>query len=260
MFVRFALIVLGMLLVNSAIADGLPIPPQPCASQWNTMGRKAYQLGAMNASPEIARLMVNAGDGKLDEVRRQLRAMPSADASRWRQAAMITAVWAGQSGTVDALLYDGADANAVAQIPNFGKATMDQMKALDPQLFRMAEKTGAVDEGASRTSGPALSIAVECGDVATVNVLLHHQADAKPRPATGTADVLLWATVQGEADIVQALLDHGADPCMDDRRITQAHRKHPDRPVHTLAQIGTRARLPVALVARLRCPAIAPTH
>jgi len=263
MLLRIALLVLGLLLTNSAIAGGLPLPPQQCASEWTTLGRKAYLLGAMNASPEIAKLMVNAGDGKLDDVHQQLRAMPPAEAQRWRQAALITAVWAGQSHEIDALLDDGADPNATAQIPNFGKVLTDQMTTLNPELFKAAEHADLLELGALRTSGHPLAIAVECGDVATVDVLLRHQANAKLRPGGGGADVLLWATYQGDAAIVRTLLDHGVDVCADDRRERQLRHeyntKHPGhentRPLLTYAELGRRAKLPEDVVARLTCPA-----
>jgi ankyrin repeat protein len=225
------LLLVGLLLANGAMAEGLPLSPQHCASQWATVGRQAYVLGAMNASREISSLMVNAGDGKLDQVRLQLRAMHLAEAKRWRQAALITAAWAGQSREIDALLDDGADANATAQIPTFGKALVDQMTARNPLLFSAAEHAGLVDHGALRTSGPALVIAVECGDEATVTVLMRHQANASLRPGDGGADVLLWAILQGNAAIVSNLLDHGADACADDRLALQRRhvyvRQHP---------------------------------
>jgi ankyrin repeat protein len=263
MLLRFASIALSMLLAHSAFADELPLPHQQCASEWTTVVRKGYLLGAMNATPEIARLLVNAGDGKLDDVRKQLHAMPPSDAKQWRQAAMITAAWTGQSHEIDVLLGDGADVDATAQIPNFGKAVVGQMQALNPQLFKAAANAGLLDQGELRTSGPALVIAIECGDAATVEVLLRHQANAKLRPGGGGADVLLWATVHGDATIVRNLLDHGADVCEDDRRERQLRHeyntKHPGhenaRPLFTYTELGRRAKLPDDVVARLTCPA-----
>lgn len=259
MLPRIALLVLGLLLTNIAIANGLPLSHQECASEWVTLGRKAYLLGAMNASPEIARLMVNAGDGKLDDVRKQLHAMLPSDAKQWRQAAMITAAWAGQSREIDALLDDGAEVDAAAQIPTFGKTLVGQMRALNPQLFHAAANAGLLDQGELRTSGPALVLAIECGDATTVEVLMHHHANANLRPGGGGADVLLWATVQGDAAIVRMLLDHGADVCNSDRLRHEYNTKHHEytdtRPLLTYAELGRRAKLPDDVVARLTCPA-----
>ncbi|WP_158756026.1 hypothetical protein [Dyella sp. S184] len=263
MFARFAFVALGMLLAHGVFADELPLQHEQCVSEWTTVVRKAYLLGAMSATPDISRLMVNAGDGKLEDVRRQLSAMPPSDAKQWRQAAMITAAWSGQSREIDGLLGDGAEVDAAAQIPTFGKALVGQMQALNPQLFKAAASAGILDQGELRTSGPALAIAIECGDATTVGVLMHHHANAKLRPGGGGADVLLWATIHGDAAIVQTLLDHRVDVCEDDRRERQLRHeyntKHPGhentRPLLTYAELGRRAKLPDDVVARLTCPA-----
>lgn len=106
----------------------------------------------------------------------------------------------------------------------------------------------------------ALAGAVYCGDVATLDALLRHHVNVAQRAAPNVADALTEATIDGDAPVVQRLLDHGADPCAFDRRAAEFHRKHPARATHTLAQIGSHATLPAALIARLSCPAIAAAH
>lgn len=267
MSLRSAITVLGMLLATQAVA-GAPAPPlhEICSQSTPTI-RESWLKGAYDAPPSVAALMTSAIDGKLTEVRRLLQGMKPADATRWRQSALLTATWAGQSAVVDGLLDDGAAVDEKGWIPPLKSVFFDQTVATmkhdarfggSAAVNRMAA-SGMVGNRA-QTIGPALTVAAECGDLATLDVLLRHHAEVSPREAANVADALTVATVGGDAPIVERLLDHGADPCMDDRRMAEVHLKHPDRPTHTLAQIGTRTQLPAALVTRLTCPAVATAH
>lgn len=267
MSLRSAITALGMLLVGQAAA-GTPTPPlhEICRQSTPTI-RELWLKGAYDAPPAVAALMVDAIDGKLSEVRRLLQGMKPADATRWRQSALLTATWAGQSAVVDGLLDDGAAVDEKGWIPPLKSDVFDQTVVTmkhdsrfgGPPVVNRMMTTGMVGNRI-QTIGPALTVATECGDVATLDVLLRHHAEVSPGGATNVADALMVATVVGDTPIVERLLDHGADPCADDRHIAQVHLKHPDRPTHTLAQIGTRAQLPAALIARLSCPSVATTH
>lgn len=267
MLSRIALLLLGMLIATPAVAGTSAPPQRELCRQVTPTIRETWSKAVYDAPPTVAALMIDAIDGKLPEVRQQLRAMTAKDAQRWRQTAMLTAAWAGQAAVVDGLLDDGATVDGKGWIPPFKPGFFDQTVATMKRdsrfggraaVNRMAQ-SGMVGNHA-QAIGPALTVAAECGDLATLDVVLRHHANVNPREAASVADALTVATVSGDAPIVQRLLDHGADPCVDDRRFAEFHLKHPTRPAHTLAQIGTRARLPAALIARLTCPAIAATH
>ncbi|MEO8778256.1 MAG: hypothetical protein ABI389_06245 [Rhodanobacter sp.] len=272
MLSRIALLLLGLALAGHAIAGTqMPARLDICRQSTPTI-REMWLKGAYDAPPAVARLMVNAIDGKLPEVRRQLQDVKSADASRWRQTAMLTAAWAGQSVVVDGLLDDGAAVDGDGQIPPFKPGFFDHtVDAMEhdsrfggPTALKRMRAAGVVSNQ-GRSAGPALITAAECGDLATLDVLLRHHANLNTThvgsdhmPLGGY--VLLISIVNGNPVITQRLLDYGAHPCAFDRWAAQFHLKHPTRPVHTLAEIGRHAGLPAALVTRLTCPARATAH
>ena len=266
MFLRIAAMALGLGLAGQAAAatNNAPPPLREICRQSTPVIRELWSKETYDAPPAVATLMVDAIDGKLPEVRLQLQAMKSADAQRWRQTAMITAAWTGQSAVVGGLLNDGAAVNGLGWIPPYKSAffgqTVDAMKRDsrfgDPTTVKGMMATGMVSNR-GQFMGPALMVVAECGDVATLDVLLQHHANVAQRVAPSVIDALAEATIDGDAPVVQRLLDHGAEPCADDRRIAQFHLMHPTRPTHTLAQIGTHAGLPATLITRLTCPAVA---
>ncbi len=267
MLSRIVLLALGLLLAGRVVADDKPLSPPELCRQSIGAARALWLQHKFDASPAVSTLMVNVIDGKLPQVRGQLKTMQPADAVRWRQAAMITAVFAEHSGMADALLDDGAAIDGMGWIPGFrnsfyGQAVEDMKhdsRFGGPGAVKGMEATGLL-KNQGQASGPALVIAANCGDLVTVDVLLRHHANAMARQAPNIVDALDTATLQGNVAIVQRLLDHGADSCAHDRRALQLQLKQPARPVATLAQIGRRARLPADLVARLACPAVAFTH
>lgn len=267
MLSRIAVLLLGMTLSTQAVsATHAPALREICRQLTPTI-REMWSKGAYDAPPAVATLMVEVIDGKLSAVRQQLQEMKPADAARWRQSAMLTAAWTGQSAVVNGLLDDGAAVNDPGWIPpyksTFFGQTVDAMKH-DSRFGGPTAGNAMMAEGIVRNRGqfigPALMAATECGDVPTLDVLLRHHANVVQRVKPSVADALTLATVDGDAPVVQRLLDHGADTCADDRHIAQFHLQHPTRPTHTLAQIGTHAKLPAAVVARLTCPAIAAAH
>ncbi|MFA6229894.1 MAG: ankyrin repeat domain-containing protein [Rhodanobacter sp.] len=248
---RFVALAFGLLLATSATAsDGLPLA-NTCRTARATVPVDSL-VGQLATSPEHASFLADAGDGRLTAVRRKLNAMPHDEATRWRQSAMMFAVQAGQSDVVAALLDDGADANANALLPGYKQAFLSH--ALNPAILGAVSKGNMLNDH-DISIGPALSIAASCGDPATVDALLRHHADVMARMAPNVADPLTVAVMQGNADIVQRLLDHNADACADDRHLHQRQRGF-----HTLAQLGQRAGLPADLTARLTCLAVASVH
>ena len=220
-------------------------------------------------------LMVNVIDGKLAQVRQQLKDMPPVDARRWRQSAFITAVYAGQSGVVKGLLDDGADVNGISRMPPFKPGFFGQvvggmkhdLRYGGPGAVDGMAKTGLL-ENQGQILGPALPVAASCGDIETVDVLLRHHADVMARQAPNIEDALDAATLQGNVAMVRNLLDHGANSCIHDHHLRELMRNDPafrkrtlaTKRDFTLAAIGRRAGLPADLTARLICPVDASTY
>lgn len=263
MLSRIALFATMLLAAHPVFAtDNVPSVPTLCR-QNTSLVRELWQQGTYDTSPDVAALMVDTIDGKLPQVRQRLIALKPDDLAYWRQTAMLTAVWAGQAAVVDGLLNDGAAVDGLARLPplkrDFYQQTVGTMKH-DPRFGGPAAvnqlKAAGVVSNQSMQLGPALPIAAECGDVATLDVLLRHHADVQARQAPNIADALDIATLEGNATIVQRLLDHGANACTHDRLGRERMLKTHDKFI-PLAEVGRRAGLPAHLTARLICPAVA---
>lgn len=265
MVFRIVLLAFTLLMTVPFVANGKVLSGLALCHRSNALGRELWLHQQFDVSPEVDRLMVDTIDGKLPKVRRALASMTPEQGRRWRQVAMLVAARAGQPTLVDALLHDGAAVAGKAWFPPYKPAIYKQAKVSMDRSFggeaaETLETAGAM-KNTGEYIGPALVYAVGCADVATVDVLLRHRANVMARPAPNVIDALTEATSDGDAPIVQHLLDHGADPCVFDRHVIEFHRVNPTRPMlHTLAQIGSRAKLPAALVARLACPALTTTH
>lgn len=263
MILRIATLVFGLLLASNALgADHAPSAQELCHESI-TVGRELWQAGKFDAPANVAILMVDVIDGKLPQARHQLTAMSPVDARRWRQSALITAIFAGQSAVVEGLLDDGANVDDQGWIPPFKPVffskTTDSMKHDSrfggPAAVNEMEKSGLVSNR-GQMLGPPLGAAGQCGDLATLNLLLRRHANAKTPFRPQVADALFEGTMQGNAAIVKSMLDHGADPCAFDRHaIFYSRNSH--RPTITLENIGRRAGFPESVTDRLACPSIA---
>lgn len=225
--------------------------------------RSIWQRDLFDAPPAVAAVMVDAIDGKLQQVRHDLAALPAPDQAHWRQVAMLTAASTYQPAVVDGLLEDGAVVDDPALLPPFKQTFTHQV--LDaaghdprfggPAAVKALQSHGLVDNSAN-LFGPALIVVANCDDAATLDVLLRHHADPMVRAAASLKPdalrgpyALIIAVTQGYADVAQRLLDHGADVCASNRLIR--------KPGATLANIGKHNHLPEALIQRLNCPATA---
>ena len=253
MLARFALIASALCVLQPVIAaETAPAASNLCRQALPTI-REVWLLDAYDAPPAVAAVMVDAIDGRLPQVRQGLSALPVAEQIHWRQVAMLTAANAYQPAVVDGLLDDGATVDGMARLPPFKSSfehRTESAMAQDPR-FGPRAVTGLKAAGLMRNDGnlvgPALLGAVTCDDAATLDVLLRHHANVMARAAPNTTDALTTAVVAGHAGIAQRLLDHGANACVDDRRIR--------KPGASLASIGRRQHLTAALVQRLACPA-----
>ena len=278
MFARTVLVLFCLLLAgraNASTDENLPSPSQLCR-QSTTLVRSVWLQNLYVAPPEVSVLMVAVIDGKVPQVRQKLKAMQPADAARWRQTALITAAFAGQSAMVDALLHDGAEVDGKGWLPRYKPELSDSVVAAmkrdprfgGPKAVEGLKASGLMDNKGEQL-GPALVAATSCDDAATVNVLLRNHANPGMRLGPRGADVLLVAILNGNAAIVRALLDHGVDVCADDRlsqhRWLENIKNHPGfatKPHLTYAALGRRQKLPAKLVSRLACSAFdtASTH
>jgi hypothetical protein len=263
MLSRIALLAWALLLIAPAFArDNTPSARELCHQAIPTV-RDLWLRDLYDASPVVDVLMVDVIDGQLPQARRQFAQLKPTEVAHWRQLAMLTAASTGQAAVVDALLDDGAEVDGMGWIPPFKPSfygqTVDSMKH-DPRFGGPARVDGLAATGLldnrGRRYGPALVIATQCGDLATVDVLLRHHADVTARQAPNIADALDTAVMEGNAAIVQRLLDHGASACMHDR-LAQRRALKDKRRFIPLAEIGRRAGLSDELAARLSCPAVA---
>lgn len=256
----------ALLLAAPAFAkNAAPSGPEICRHAIPTL-RESWQLGAYDAPPQLVALMLDVVDGKLPQVREQLAAVNPDTAASWRQIAMLTASSTGQPAIVDALLDDGAAVDGTGWLPpfksRFHQQVVEGMKH-DARFGGPASIDALAASGLTRNEGhrygPALPIAAACGDVVTVDVLLTHHAQVMARQAPDIADALDAATMNGDAAIVQRLLDHGANACVHDRlgRVRMLKNR---RAFISLAEVGRRAGLPTALTLRLSCPSVATTR
>lgn len=268
MLARLALIACALCVLQPAIAtEAAPSSGNHiniCRQALPTI-RDMWQQDLIEAPPAAATVIVDAIDGKLPQVRQDLAALPPGEQAHWRQVAMLTASNAYQPAVVEGLLDDGAAVDAPALLPPFKQAfyrqTLDAAEH-DPRFggpaaIKTLQSQGLISNGAN-LFGPALIVATNCDDAATLDVLLRHHANlairaaASPKPdAPRGPDALTIAVIQGYPGIAQRLLDHGADVCASNRLIR--------KPGATLASIGKRSHLPDALIQRLACPATA-TH
>lgn len=259
MLARLALISCALCVLQPALAaEPAPASVNICRQALPTI-RNLWQQDLFDAPPAVATVMVDAIDGKLPQVRQGLAALP--EQAHWRQVAMLTASSAYQPAVVEGLLDDGAAADAAALLPPlkqaFYRQTLDAAgrdpRFGGPATVKALQARGLIDNSAN-LFGPALIVASNCDDTATLNVLLRHHANvmvraaASPKPdAPRGPYALTIAVVQGYPDIAQRLLDHGADACASNRLIR--------KPGTTLASIGKHNHLPDALIQRLACPA-----
>lgn len=255
-----ALAACALMLSRTAMAANTVSNPALCLQE-KPLIRKLWLHGMYESPPTVNALMVDAVDGNLPQARRQLARLKLADRARWRLTAMLTAAYTGQSTVVDGLLDDGAGVDGVGQLPamkgRFYRQTLDNMQH-DPHFDGphavKALRAAGLMNNQGQPLGPAIMAAAGCDDVATLDVLLRHHVDISWRSTPHSADALVVATVHGDAAMVQHLLDHGADPCIDDR-FMQLH-----KPGVSLATIGQHSGLPASLNRRLSCPAVASAH
>jgi ankyrin repeat protein len=239
---RIALLLIGLLVTHVIKADDLPARPD-CKGSSSSI-RAMYLHGALTVEPAIARLEINAIDGKLVEVREQLGNMSHQEAEHWRQVALFHASDAGHAAVVDGLLTDGASVD--------GKTQMPHLKDIRGMLnAAVASEDSSSTEGLNNSDwtsqGSALLGAASCGNRAVVDVLLRHHADPNTPTALRENSALFIATLLGYERVTGDLLNYGSDPCI--THLPAEFSKHGG----TLATLGRRSGLSDRLVDKLIC-------
>ena len=202
--------------------------------------------------------MIDAIEGKTAAVRKALAEINTKDIRRWQQLAMNEAALAGRTNVVDALLDDGAKADGSALVPSLKSAfynrVVGQFANDIGQKFAKDMQAAGLMNNEARQTGPAIYAVIDCDDLATAKVLLRHGADPMHQLRAHGVDPFIAAVVEGDADITQTFLDHGADSCVEDRRLADNAKDH-HLPKRTISDIGVSSGLPTGLIQRLACQA-----
>lgn len=130
-----------------------------------------------------------------------------------RGAALVRAAWEGDARKVDALLEQGADANARGRegLTPLMASTWGSSGRGDVDIAQALVARGADVNAANQHGRTALHEVAGNGNRAFVDLLLAHGADANARTAAGQTP-LMEAALNGHAGIVEALLRNRADP------------------------------------------------
>ena len=178
----------------------------------------------------VTPLMLAAASGSTDAVRMLIEnhAAPNAIESANGQTAMMFAAARDRVEVVTLLLANGADVNMASRVEDFSKLAMPD-DVLNPQAAPRRPATPAADAKEADVPGvtrpftynelidkhgglSALHFATRQGAMATVRALVKGGADIN-HPGTGDkATPLLIACINGQFDIANYLLDHGANP------------------------------------------------
>lgn len=217
-----------------------------CAAE-ATLGRALYAQSALVVPPSVAKLMVAVIDGNLEtadqELERIKRIYGPAQTKGWLNLGLLEAADADRAQMAEWLIEQGADVNSHSVRPAFSPRLVEELKktVLGPLSGTPYDASGATD------MWPPLQMAADCGNTATLEVLLAHNADMyvslhEPVP---TPSALLMAIIWKHEDTVEALLDHGYDPCL----VYANYHPGPKRP--TAVELATRHGFSASLIKRL---------
>lgn len=225
-------------------ANDLGVTPLWLASQNGNAAGVEELLGA-GANPNAALvdgetvLMRAARSGNGDVVEHLLAngADPNRSATRG-QTALMWAVSQQRRAVVEALLANGADVHARSEVRR-------ELRRSESRQHTHATNDFWIDQGGYTP----LLFAVRVGDVESATLLLAAGADVDDQAASGVSATVLAAHA-GFADMVELLLENGADPNGADAGYTALHAAllHRDeRAVRSLLSHGADPNAPVRL-------------
>jgi ankyrin repeat protein len=163
-----------------------------------------------------ANITAAARDGNVDEVRKLIAAgtdvnAPEADGT----SALLWAAHQSSPDLVQLLLKAGADANVANE---FGVTPLlEASRYGDADTIRALLDGGADLAAAVREGETPLMAAARAGSAAAVNLLIERGSDVNAVEALQEQTALMWASAEGHLDVVDALLDAGANPNLKSR-------------------------------------------
>lgn len=233
-----------------------------CRLSLSTM-KEYWRYHAFAVPDDVSAIMLEATEGDTANMRAGLARLPRDHVAFWRQIALSQAVLGNHPQTVRALIADGADPKGRAWYPAYKPAFYRHgMKALekDPHLGGLASSlhNSGIDLNQGWWQPEPIFWATRCDQTQVMNILFQSGVSANAVLSHANFEsqyVLTDGVLNGNPDATRLLLDHGADPCLVDRRIRKrAQLHHLPKPI-TIADIAQRTGFPADLVARLRCHA-----
>jgi ankyrin repeat protein len=190
-------------------------------------GALALVLLAAGAAQASVPLVDAAQRGDLKAVRTLLRQAP-AEVNAAQPDGMTALHWAVEREDLDMtnlLLGAGADINQTNRTgvrPLYLAARNGNAQIIE-RLLAAGEDANAVLTGEGET---VLMLTAYTGNPAAVKVLLDHGADPNIQQFRGQT-ALMWAAAEGHADVVRQLLARGADPSLSSAASTKPERRPP---------------------------------
>lgn len=229
-----------------------------CASETPMMAAYLLQDG-YDMPAGAAQLMLDVStDGTPERIDHDIhtvsRAYEAAEVQHWLDLALYTAVLVDRADTAELLIRHGANVNARPEYPNFSAAGMAWAKmSLQTGLYQdhIYKKVTELPTGNESlpVTVPMLEQAAQCSHVATLKVLLAHDADMYPivgPDQNGFKDgILRESIIDKNENSIEMLLDHGYDPCRDG-----LHSPHHLNDVTIAKRVGLSALITERLVAR----------
>ena len=170
----------------------------------------AALLAGMAWHTASANIATAARDADLEEVRKLIAAgsdvnQPESDGS----SALLWAAHQGSPELVTLLLEAGGDPNAAN---NFGVTPLlEASRYGDAATIKALLEGGADPAVAAREGETPLMAASRAGNVAAVQLLIDSEVDVNAVESLQEQSALMWAAAEGHLDVVDALLDKGAN-------------------------------------------------
>jgi len=132
------------------------------------------------------------------------------------------AVYAGDHDEMRRLIDAGAD---IALETRYGVTAMSLAAEVgDTEALRILLDAGADVESPAADGMTSLMAVARTGNVAAATLLLERGADVNARERWGEQSALMWAAARRHPDMIQLLLDHGAD--IDAASINRDYQRH----------------------------------
>ena len=199
------------------------------------LGARANPNAVLMDGETVLMRAARVGNGDVVEQLLANGADPNRSATRG-QTALMWAASQQHDGVVEALLTNGADVHARSEVRR-------ELRRSETQQHSHISNDFWVDEGGYT----AFLFAVRVGDLVSAKLFLAAGADAADQGASGVSATVLAAHA-GHADMVELLLEKGADPNAADAGYTAVHAailRRDERAVRALLAHGADPNAPV---------------